>query len=138
MSMERGDTRTYGFPAGVGSLPADRVEREVASDEAPPLAPNGELAWIGKSVARSNGRAKVTGAAHFTVDVKLPGMLHGRLLRSPLPHARLVSLDLGGAVQHAGVRAALQINEAVGRAAETEAGRALGSATASRRVLYVG
>jgi xanthine dehydrogenase YagR molybdenum-binding subunit len=138
MSMDRGDVRTYGFPAGIGSAPADRVERDVSSDEAPPLAPNGELAWIGKSVVRNNGRAKVTGAAHFTVDVKLPGMLYARLLRSPLPHARLALLDLAGAKQHPGVRAALPINETVGRAVETEAGPTLGSATAARRVLYVG
>ena len=40
---------------------------------------------VGKPVARKDGPEKVTGAAEFTVDVTLPGMLWGRALRSPFP-----------------------------------------------------
>ena len=92
-------TRTQNHPAGIlpGSL--GEIERPVALDEAPPLPPNAQLEWIGKPVARINGRAKVSGAARFTVDVKLPGMLHGRLLRSPHPHALVRGLDLGAAAK---------------------------------------
>ena len=65
---------------------------------------------IGKSVPRQNGRAKVTGAMHFTVDIKLPGMLHARMLRSPLPHARVSAIDADvRAARQPGVRAVLPI-----------------------------
>ena len=126
------ETRRYPF----GIAPAlTEVERSVPADEAPPLAPNAKLEWIGKPVARSAGRAKVTGAARFTVDVKLPGMLHGRLLRSPHPHARLLGLDFAAARAQPGVRAALALNETVGRAVEAPPA---GGGAEARRVLYVG
>ena len=126
-------TRTQTHPAGIlpGSL--GEIERVVALDEAPPLAPNAQLDWIGKPVARINARAKVTGAARFTVDVKLPGMLHGRLLRSPHPHAVVRALDLSGAAKLPGVRAVLALDEPAGRAIETDTG-----AARPRRVRYVG
>ena len=60
---------------------------------------------IGKPLPRQNGRAKVTGATRFTVDMSLPGMLHGRILRSPLPHALVRSIDVSAAARHPGVRA---------------------------------
>ena len=135
--MAAGDTRVQKHPAGIVPGTLGEIERRVPADEAPPLGPNAKLAWIGKSVLRINGRAKVTGTARFTVDVKLPGMLYGRLLRSPHPHARLFSLDLNAAARHSGVRAVLGINETVGRAVEAPADdKASGSA--ARRVLYVG
>ena len=136
--MASGDTRTQKHPVGILPGTLTEVERRVAADEAPSLAPNAELVWIGKPVPRINGRAKVTGAARFTVDVKLPGMLYGRLLRSPHPHARLLSLDLGAAAKQPGVRAALAVNETVGRAMEAAPDDGSAPATAGRRVLYVG
>ena len=47
----------------------------------------------------------VTGAARYTVDVKLPGMLIARILRSPYPHARILSVDTSAAERYPGVRA---------------------------------
>jgi xanthine dehydrogenase YagR molybdenum-binding subunit len=125
------ETRRY--PAGIAPALTE-VERSVPAEEAPPLAPNAKLEWIGKPVRRIAGRAKATGAARYTVDVKLPGMLHARLLRSPHPHARLLGLELGAARAHPGVRALLALNENVGRAVEAPPA---GGAEA-RRVLYVG
>jgi xanthine dehydrogenase YagR molybdenum-binding subunit len=93
--------------AGIASVALTEVERTVPADEAPPLPPNAELRLIGKSVPRWNGRQKVTGAVRFTADIQLPGMLHARLLRSPLPHARIRSLDTSAAARHPGVRAVL-------------------------------
>ena len=58
---------------------------------------------------RHNGRAKVTGAIHYTVDVRLPGMLHGRILRSPLPHAEVRSIDISAAARHPEVRTVLPV-----------------------------
>ncbi|HMK78875.1 MAG TPA: xanthine dehydrogenase family protein molybdopterin-binding subunit [Xanthobacteraceae bacterium] len=112
------NTRQEKFPFGIASVSIGEIERRVPPGEAPPLAPNDRLALIGKSVPRYDGRAKVTGAAHFTVDVKLPGMLHGRLLRSPHPHARIVSIDTAAAERQPGVRAVHVITEIVGRAVE--------------------
>ena len=64
-----------------------------------------ELSAIGKRIPRIDGIAKVTGAARYTVDVKLPGMLFARLLRSPCPHARVIGIDTRAAERHPAVRA---------------------------------
>ena len=72
-----GETRTEKFPFGIASVGLGEVERQVPLDEPPPLPPNAALNVIGKPTPRQNGRAKVTGATRFTVDIVLPGMLHG-------------------------------------------------------------
>ena len=101
--MADGKMRSEKFPSGIASVGLGEVERQVPLDEPPPLAPNAELKVIGKSAPRHNGRAKVTGAIHYTVDVKLPGMLHGRILRSPLPHAvvRAIGMFAAGRAEKA-------------------------------------
>ena len=48
-------------------------------------------------------RNKVTGAASFAFDSVLPHMLHGKLLRSPLPHARIRAIDSAAAEAMPGV-----------------------------------
>src|ERR1017187_526148 len=93
------------FPFGIAGVSVGEIERQVPAGEAPPLPTNDRLAVIGKSVPRINGRAKVTGAARFTVDIKLPGMLHARLLRSPHAHAHIVSIDTQAAERNPDVRA---------------------------------
>src|SRR5215210_843543 len=62
---------------------------------------------IGRSVARDEGPAKVTGAARYTADVPLAGALWAKCLRSPLPHARIVRIDTSRAARLPGVRAVL-------------------------------
>ena len=52
-----------------------------------------ELATIGRPMRKIDGRAKGTGRARYTDDIRLPGMLHGKILRSPHPHARIVAID---------------------------------------------
>jgi len=104
-----GTTRTERFPSGIASVGLGEVERQVPLDEPPPLPANALLAVIGKPVPRQNGRAKVTGATRFTVDIALPGMLHGRILRSPLPHAQLRAIDASAALGHPGVRAVIVV-----------------------------
>lgn len=81
------------------------ARREIEAGEPPPLAPNARLSVIGKRVPRIDGVAKVTGAARYTVDLKLPGMLFGRLLRSPWPQARVLAIDTSAAERHPAVRA---------------------------------
>jgi carbon-monoxide dehydrogenase large subunit len=62
---------------------------------------------IGKPVGRVEGEAKVTGAARYAADINLPGMLWGKCLRSPLPHARIVRIDTARAAALPGVRAVI-------------------------------
>ena len=62
---------------------------------------------VGTGVARGEGPDKVTGATRYAADVLLPGMLFGKVLRSPYPHARVVSIDASGAWDVPGVRAVL-------------------------------
>ncbi|MGA2894746.1 MAG: xanthine dehydrogenase family protein molybdopterin-binding subunit [Xanthobacteraceae bacterium] len=103
------ELRTEILTTGIASVGLGTVSRQIPADEPPPLPPNSELAVIGKSFPRPNARAKVTGAAHFTVDIALPGMLHARVLRSPLPHARVTAVDTTAAARHPGLRAILPI-----------------------------
>ncbi|MBU1226103.1 MAG: xanthine dehydrogenase family protein molybdopterin-binding subunit [Actinobacteria bacterium] len=58
---------------------------------------------VGRSVTRIDGRDKVTGAAVFGVDLAVAGMLHGAVVRSPHPHARIVSIDPAAAAAAPGV-----------------------------------
>jgi 4-hydroxybenzoyl-CoA reductase alpha subunit len=62
-----------------------------------------DLTVIGRSQRKIEGRDKSTGRAVYTDDVRLPGMLHGKILRSPHPHARIVSIDTSAAAAHQGV-----------------------------------
>lgn len=97
------------FPAGIVGAGLGTVTREVPANEPAPWPPNAGLTWVGKPVPRLNGRGKVTGATRYTTDVRLPGMLYARFLRSPLPSAELRSLDAGPATALAGVRAVLRL-----------------------------
>ena len=63
-----------------------------------------ETRYVGKSVSRVDGVEKVTGRAVYSVDVELLGMLHGAVLRSPYPHARVVAIDTEEARKSLGVR----------------------------------
>ncbi len=51
-----------------------------------------EFTAIGKRVPKVDAVDKATGRAHYIQDVKLPGMLYGRILYSKYPHARIVKL----------------------------------------------
>lgn len=62
---------------------------------------------VGKSVLRPDAFEKVRGGKGFPVNVSLPGMLHAKLLRSPYPHARVVSIDASAAEALPGVKAVL-------------------------------
>ena len=62
---------------------------------------------IGKSRRRVDARAKVTGQTRFADDIVLPRMLYARLLRSPVPHARVVRIDAARARALAGVHLVL-------------------------------
>jgi CO/xanthine dehydrogenase Mo-binding subunit len=62
---------------------------------------------VGRSVERADGRLKLAGQAEFTGDIRLPGMLYGAVLHSPVAHARIVSVDTAEAEELSGVVAIL-------------------------------
>jgi len=63
------------------------------------------LRVVGTRPVRPDGIEKVTGRAIYGADVTLPGMLHGRVLRSPHAHARILNIDISAALALAGVKA---------------------------------
>lgn len=63
----------------------------------------GEYSVVGKSVERTDGRVKVTGRARYAGDLVAPGMLHGKILRSPLAHAKILNIDTSRAKSLSGV-----------------------------------
>ena len=62
---------------------------------------------VGTPISRIEGPDKVTGRALYSGDVRPPGLLYARVLRSPLPHARIARIDIGRAEKMAGVHAVL-------------------------------
>jgi 4-hydroxybenzoyl-CoA reductase subunit alpha len=66
-----------------------------------------KLRLIGRPRRRVDGRAKVTGQTKFADDIMLPRMLHCKLLRSTVPHARIVRIDPSRALAHPGVHLVL-------------------------------
>jgi CO/xanthine dehydrogenase Mo-binding subunit len=64
-----------------------------------------EFAVIGQRMRKVDGAGKVTGTAVYADDIVLPGMLHAKILRSPHPHARIVSIDTSKAEALPGVHA---------------------------------
>jgi CO/xanthine dehydrogenase Mo-binding subunit len=66
-----------------------------------------ETAVLDRVIRRVDGPAKVSGAAHYSGDVRLPGLVFGLALRSPVPHARITKLDVSAARSVPGVLAVL-------------------------------
>lgn len=63
-----------------------------------------DLNLVGKPQRKLEGLEKSSGRAVYTDDIQLPGMLHGKILRSPWPHARILSVDTSAAEALEGVR----------------------------------
>ena len=63
--------------------------------------------WVGTRPIRPDGVPKVTGRALYGADLKLPGMLYGKILRSPHAHARIKSIDTSAAEALPGVKAVM-------------------------------
>ena len=62
---------------------------------------------IGQPVTQAEGPDKVSGNALYAADIDRPGMLWGKVLRSPYPHARIVNIDISKAQKMPGVHAVL-------------------------------
>ena len=72
-----------------------RTPPRSAPPGAPGVAP--PLRVVGRGLPRVDGRALVTGSPVYTADMDVPDMLHGKILHSPLAHARIVAIDTGAA-----------------------------------------
>ena len=72
-----------------------------------------ELLYVGKPVPRKDGPAKATGRAEYTVDIALPGMLCGKVLRSPYPHAKILRIDTSKAERLSGVKAVVTAKDSL-------------------------
>ncbi|MBI2833172.1 MAG: xanthine dehydrogenase family protein molybdopterin-binding subunit [Acidobacteria bacterium] len=94
----------------------DRDQVPEVASPAKPVA-NASHQWppqpdiLGTRVKRLDGPLKTQGKAKYAYDIIRPGMLYGRILRSPHAHARVVSIDLSDVQKAPGVRAALAIIE---------------------------
>src|SRR6476660_1399091 len=81
------------------------VEIEVDADSGPGWGPNDKHTLLNHRLTRVDGPLKVTGAARYTYDQRLPGMLYGRILRCPHAHARVTNLETDAAAKIPGVKA---------------------------------
>src|SRR4051795_7297083 len=84
-------------PDQVRALPHDQRRR---------LRPQGGDLVFGP-VRRKEDARFIRGQGHYVDDVQLPRMLHGAVLRSPVAHARIVSIDTSAALQHPKVHAVI-------------------------------
>ena len=85
----------------------DLKEKIVPIPDADPKPWDGkdELKLIGKKIPRIDGVYKTSGRAKYTFDVKVPGMIYGKIIRSPHPAAMVMKIDSSEAEKLAGVRA---------------------------------
>ena len=74
---------------------------------------NEEFNVVGKRPVRPDGADKVTGKAKYSADMILPGLLYGRVLRSPHAHAKIKSIDISKALAHPDVKAIMTGSEPV-------------------------
>jgi CO/xanthine dehydrogenase Mo-binding subunit len=70
---------------------------------------------VGQRVQRVEGYDKVTGESKYIADIQLPGMLIGKILRSPYPHARILHIDTSKAAKLRGVRAVVAAEDTIKR-----------------------
>ncbi len=70
---------------------------------------------VGQKVSRFEGYEKVAGESRFIADIVVPGMLMGKILRSPYPHAKIVSIDTSKAEKLRGVRAVVTSEDTIKR-----------------------
>ncbi|MFQ5594615.1 MAG: xanthine dehydrogenase family protein molybdopterin-binding subunit [Anaerolineae bacterium] len=66
-----------------------------------------EFSYIGKRIPKPDALPKATGEIVYGHDLKVPRMLHGKILRSPVPHARILHIDISHAKRLPGVRAVI-------------------------------
>ncbi len=98
-----------------------------------------DLKYIGTRPIRPDGVEKVTGRAEFGADQSMPGMVHGRVVRSPHAHARIRAIDASAALALPGVLAVVTADDFPDRSAFRFRRRAfVDNVIASEKVFYQG
>jgi CO/xanthine dehydrogenase Mo-binding subunit len=69
--------------------------------------------WIGKNTVRPDGAEKITGRAEYAADTSMPGMIWGKVLRSPHPHAKIISINTKKAEALNGVKSVITSKDIV-------------------------
>jgi len=101
--------------------------------------PAGPLSVVGRPAPRQDAPLRARGEARYTADIKLPGMLHAAVLRSPHAHARVKRIDVAPALALPGVRAAIGPGEAhTFRVVERLSVQSLGAAGLEEEAGYAG
>ena len=96
---------------------------------------------IGTRPIRHDGLEKVTGQARYSADINLPGMLYGKVLRSPHAHARIKSIDASRALALPGVKAVVtsaDLPQLSGKATEIAEGAMINPGFLSNNILAAG
>ena len=84
------------------------VEIEVDEDSGPGWGPNDKHTLLNHPMQRVDGPLKVSGAAHYTHDIRVPNMLYARIKRCPHAHAKIISIDTSAAEKIPGVAAVIK------------------------------
>jgi len=108
-----------GRKVGYGELAGEADLHREATAKATPKPPS-EHKIVGKSISRRDIPAKVTGGAAYVQDVRLPGMLHGRVVRPPRYGAKLESFDQAAVKALPGIVVIVRDGSFLGVAAERE------------------
>ena len=104
---------------GYGELAADLdLHREATAKIAPKLPAAHKI--VGKSIQRFDIAKKVTGGIAYVQDIRLPGMVHGRIVRPPRPGSKLDSVDIAAVQAMPGVVAVVRDGSFLGVVAERE------------------
>lgn len=120
MSQEREVT------TGIVGVDLHREARQVPDDAPADWGASAGLKHVGRRAPRLDGIEKVTGRARYTTDVRLPGMLYGRVLRSPHAHANVRHIDPSPALRQPGVKAVVVLDHVLGTATEEGEGSGKG------------
>src|SRR5688572_16555712 len=92
--------RTIKAPTFVNGAPTGPVEEITVEDYGnTEWGPKDKHRLLNTKQPRVDAPFKTTGTAQYTHDVRLPGMLHGRLVTSPHAHARVTSIDTSAALK---------------------------------------
>ncbi|MHB1699963.1 MAG: xanthine dehydrogenase family protein molybdopterin-binding subunit [Acidobacteriaceae bacterium] len=109
-------TETVMLPVGIPGYTLREEPRQVPLTEPPMLPANQNLKYIGKPTSRWDAHAIVSGAARYTADIQMPGMLYAKFVTAAVPHAKVLSVDTSAAENYPGVKGVHVLQHVRGRA----------------------
>ena len=129
--------RCTGYTKIVEAVESWKKHTKVPAEEEEKEAADGRVV-VGARVPRKDSLEKVTGRAQYADDIKLPNMLWGKLLTSPLPHARIKRIDTSQAMGLPGVKAILTGKDVTDTMYGVSPARYDENVLAKEKVRYVG